>query len=95
MAVNRQVNTHLTGWCNDPYDRHEHRWLTAGIPTALVGDRGVEGQDPPPDGPFVVEPARVEHKSVGDGDLRRVGEPTSPDPGEGIWNDTIARLPWP
>jgi hypothetical protein len=93
--VDRRLNAHLTGWCNDPYDRHEHRWLTAGRPTALVSDGGVESQDSPPDGPFVVDPVRVEHNSVGDGDLRRAGEATASDAGQEIWSDTIARLPWP
>jgi hypothetical protein len=65
--VNRSANTHLRGWCNDPYGRHEHRWLTAGKPTALVGDGGVESQDPPPDGPFILEPVLLEDNAA-DGD---------------------------
>ncbi len=89
------MSTHLTGWCNDPYVRHQHRWLTAGKPTALVSDDGAESQDPPPEGPFVVEPVRLEYDKPGDGDLRRVGEPATPDVGQNIWSDTIARLPWP
>ncbi len=89
------MNTHLTGWCNDPYGRHEHRRLTAGKPSALVGDGGVPSQDPPPDGPFVVEPVLIEGNSVGGDDLRRAGEATPQDPGQKVWSETIGRLPWP
>jgi len=39
-------------WCVDPYGTHEARWFSRGIPTALVRDRGVESQDPPPDSAF-------------------------------------------
>ena len=39
-------------WCLDPYGTHEARWFSRGIPTALVRDRGVESQDPPPDSAF-------------------------------------------
>lgn len=93
--MDRHANTHLTGWCNDPYGRQEHRWLTAGKPSALVGDSGVESQDPPPDGPFVVEPVLLEDNSVDGDDLRRAGEPKPPDAGQVVWGETIGRLPWP
>jgi hypothetical protein len=36
------------GWYVDPYDIHEARWVSAGVPTALVRDDDVETQDPPP-----------------------------------------------
>ena len=39
-------------WCIDPYARHEARWFSRGLPTALVRDRGVESQDPPPETAF-------------------------------------------
>jgi len=93
--VEGRANTHLTGWCNDPFGRHEHRWLTAGTPTALVSDDGVESRDPPPDAPFVVEPVRVEYDAVDGDDLRRVGESTPGDAGQRVWDETIGRLPWP
>jgi len=35
-------------WCPDPFGQHEARWFSDGIPTALVRDGGVEGQDPAP-----------------------------------------------
>lgn len=85
----------ITGWCNDPYGRHEHRWLTAGTRSALVGDGGVESQDPPPDGPFVVEPVLVEHTAVDGADLRRVDEEIPADAGNAVWGETMGKLPWP
>jgi hypothetical protein len=39
------------GWYLDPYERHEQRWFSAGNPTALVRDSGVEGHDAPPASP--------------------------------------------
>jgi hypothetical protein len=39
-------------WCLDPFGTHEERWFSRGIPTALVRDRGVEAQDPPPESAF-------------------------------------------
>ena len=36
------------GWYVDPYGIHEARWISAGLPTALVRDGDVEAQDPPP-----------------------------------------------
>jgi hypothetical protein len=43
------------GWYMDPFDRHEARWMSAGTPTALVRDGGVESQDVPPDEPIPAE----------------------------------------
>ena len=40
------------GWYIDPYGRHEARWISAGTPTSLVRDGGVEAQDTPPDEPM-------------------------------------------
>jgi hypothetical protein len=44
------------GWYTDPFGNHEARWISDGIPTALVRDGGVESLDPPPtigySGPF-------------------------------------------
>lgn len=33
------------GWCPDPFGRHESRWMSAGVPTSLVRDDGVESHD--------------------------------------------------
>jgi hypothetical protein len=65
----------------------------AGEPTALVGDRGVESEDPPPDGPFLVEPVLLEDNAVDGDDLRRAGEPIAADAGQTVWDETIRRLP--
>ena len=48
------------GWYIDPYGAHEQRWFSAGAPTALVRDRGVDGQDPPPAGPIPGPLVRIE-----------------------------------
>jgi hypothetical protein len=37
------------GWCPDPFARHELRWMSGGLPTSLVRDRGVESHDDPHD----------------------------------------------
>lgn len=37
------------GWFGDPYFRHDKRWFTEGVPTALVRDDGFDSTDPPPD----------------------------------------------
>ena len=72
------------GWYVDPFNRHQHRWISKGKPSALVRDGGVESNDPPPamrpTGPFV--PATVNRSSNGE-DLRRVGDAGSEayDPG--------------
>jgi hypothetical protein len=92
--MDRPANSHLTGWCIDPYGRHQHRWLTKGMPTALVGDGGVESQDPPPDGPFVVQPRLVGAASVEGDDLRRAGDSTPSDAGQAVWGETIGRMPY-
>jgi hypothetical protein len=36
------------GWYVDPYRLHEARWVSAGVPTALVRDGGTESNDAPP-----------------------------------------------
>ena len=69
------------GWYVDPYGVHGERWFSAGNPTSLVRDEGVESHDEPPPGPVpgplvdVPEPA-----SDGPDDLKRAGEFDKPDP---------------
>ena len=43
------------GWYVDPFGRHEARWMSAGTPTSLVRDEGIEGQDPPSGTPIAEE----------------------------------------
>jgi hypothetical protein len=47
------------GWYVDPFGLHEARWISAGAPTALVRDGGVEAQDPPPNTPYVGQLAEL------------------------------------
>ena len=63
------------GWYFDPYRRHEERWFSDGKPTALVRDKGLTSQDPPPEAPYVDEPKLVESaSSQAENDLRRSAE---------------------
>jgi hypothetical protein len=38
----------LQGWCADPFQLHEQRYFSAGLPTKLVRDGRVESYDEPP-----------------------------------------------
>lgn len=38
----------LEGWCTDPFEIHEARWISAGTPTKLVRDGSVETYEPVP-----------------------------------------------
>ncbi len=38
----------LQGWCADPFQLHEQRYFSAGQPTKLVRNGGVESYDEPP-----------------------------------------------
>ena len=71
-------NHHEEGWYTDPFDRHEARWFSDGLPTKLVRDGPVESQDPPPDEPFRSEPVRVvpAHESD-ESDLHRADDAVS------------------
>jgi hypothetical protein len=52
------------GWYLDPYGLHEQRWFSAGRPTALVRDHGVDGHDAPPDHPPPAPPQPVPEVEV-------------------------------
>jgi hypothetical protein len=76
------------GWYNDPYPRHESRWISDGTPTALVRDAGVESQDPPPDEPITVAMQRVAEAMPVDGtDLNRADDAESQDFDPGTMTD--------
>jgi hypothetical protein len=63
------------GWYRDPYLVHEDRYFSAGRPTKLVRDGGVEAYDPPPAGPMKAELVEATHTQPGDGsDLRRADD---------------------
>ncbi|MHA3701287.1 hypothetical protein ACXR2U_03820 [Jatrophihabitans sp. YIM 134969] len=58
------------GWYRDPFSTHEDRWFSAGLPTALVRDGEVEGQDAPPEPTWAGElerPAGDEDPAAGTG----------------------------
>jgi hypothetical protein len=55
------------GWYQDPYGRHEARWISDGTPTALVRDGEDESQDPPPDEQIRVGMERVAEATRVDG----------------------------
>ena len=66
------------GWYRDPYGIHEDRWFSAGTPTALVRDQGVEGHDDPPGYPPPAPPAEIpETDQFPADDLRRADEKES------------------
>lgn len=67
----------LEGWYTDPYQRHEERWISKGIPTRLVRDLGIEGDDPVELMPFKASPVRGGHVDAafhGASDLRRTDD---------------------
>ncbi len=69
----------LEGWCTDPYARHQARWISVGRATALVRDGEIDGNDPPPDEPFVAAPIPLEADGATDGDdLRRADDGEDP-----------------
>jgi hypothetical protein len=63
------------GWYRDPYGIHQDRWFSAGTPTSLVRDQGVEGHDDPPGYPPAGPPAEIPETDRFPGDdLRRADE---------------------
>jgi hypothetical protein len=69
------TDEHEEGWYTDPYGRHEARWMSAGSPTKLVRDGGVESYEEPPDEePSQVATVIVEEPPPGTDDLRRADE---------------------
>ena len=74
------------GWYTDPFQLHEHRWFSDGVPTYLVRDGGKTSKDDPPDSPYAEEPTLVEPPPSAD-DLRRggVGSEGGVDPVDAAW----------
>jgi hypothetical protein len=69
LAVSLGARVEAQGWYRDPYLVHEDRYFSAGQPTKLVRDGGIEDYDPPPTGPPKTELVEVRHtpaNSVGD-----------------------------
>lgn len=76
MTSGQGADADAEGWYEDPYHLHQHRWFSAGNPTSLVKDDGVEAQDAPPDEPPTEPLLRsVSDSTVSDGgDLHRADE---------------------
>jgi hypothetical protein len=76
------------GWYQDPFHRHEARWISAGTPTALVRDGEVESQDPPPGSTFEGELQPLPDSEPADGEdlLRADAAESAPifDPNAGV-----------
>jgi len=62
------------GWYTDPYGRHEARWMSAGQPTKLVRDAGVESYDAPPDEDSSVAAERIVPEPPPGADVVRSGD---------------------
>ncbi|HTZ09565.1 MAG TPA: hypothetical protein VMB72_10850 [Acidimicrobiales bacterium] len=80
----------VEGWCTDPYGIHEARWMSAGTPTSLVRDDGLEATDPPPEGPAPGEAQPILPDPPPGADVRRADdlEREAPDPrtpGQAAW----------
>jgi hypothetical protein len=71
------------GWFQDPYGTHGDRWYSAGRPTSLVRDDGVESTDSPPPGPAPAGPLVASVPLAGPAgaaDLLRADEAEQPGP---------------
>ena len=64
------------GWYEDPYHAHQHRSFSAGTPTSLVSDDGVESKDAAPNEPVTETLVRANDESgaAGGSDLRRADD---------------------
>ena len=76
------AHEHEEGWYTDPFGRHEARWLSEGVPTKLVRDKGIEAYDEPPDEAPTQSPVRIEaaDTSSAGGDLRRADDAERDEP---------------
>lgn len=68
--------TGAEGWYEDPYGVHQHRWFSAGKPSGLVRDGGIEAKDRPPTEPFEGPLVRATSESAANSgsDLKRTGD---------------------
>ncbi|MFI5912421.1 hypothetical protein [Dactylosporangium sp. NPDC051541] len=64
------------GWYQDPFESHEARWFSAGRPTNLVRDQGVDSYDAPPAPEWTGPLTPVDTPTPVNGeDLKRADEP--------------------
>jgi len=89
------------GWYHDPYLVHEDRYFSAGQPTKLVRDDGLEAYDPPPAGPPKTELVAARHTEPSAGsDLRRADDPAAGAVYDGnaakwtVFDEAPASAPW-
>ncbi|HVM65139.1 MAG TPA: hypothetical protein VMU14_09785 [Acidimicrobiales bacterium] len=75
------------GWYLDPYGVHELRWFSAGKPTGLVRDGGVDGHEAPPAGPPPTGPVRPPEAGAAEG-AHAGGE----DPGHEVFSAAFGNL---
>ena len=77
------------GWYRDPYLVHEDRYFSAGEPTKLVRDGGLEDYDPPPSGPPKAELVEVrDTQTTNAGELRRADDRSA----GAVWDPYFAAL---
>jgi hypothetical protein len=72
------VRQQAEGWYRDPYQIHDDRWMSAGLPTNVVRDGGRESYDPPPDRPLpegdLVPSGQAAGEATDESDLRRADD---------------------
>jgi len=71
------VTRGLEGWCTDPYNRHEARWMSVGKPTDLVRDGWAESRDPVAGEPFTVPPVPLTEETQMPSGFQRADDPRS------------------
>jgi hypothetical protein len=62
------------GWYVDPYGLHGERWYSAGSPTSLVRDDGIESRDAAPPEPPPVLPVPVTRAPTSVRDKKRADD---------------------
>ena len=68
------------GWYQDPFHRHEARWISDGAPTALVRDGETESHDPPPSASFTGQLEPIAEPAADDGeDMLRADQENADD----------------
>lgn len=83
-----------SGWYTDPWELHQARWMSAGKPTKLVRDEGVESYDELPSAPPTHIPERIaEPVSTRADDLLRADRPNDNPPSR--INHPLDAVPYP
>jgi len=77
LANNRYMEAQ--GWYRDPWDIHADRWFSAGRPTDLVRDDGVESREAPPLGEVPMPLLPVDPQRADSSDTKRADAATRRD----------------